>query len=101
MFRLTIVIRKGWGIMGLLSLEELVRQSEKEGITLGELLARTASAEDLDAFQAGLSSQIKEGYASIEDFMSDIEITSVWNLIDEESPDEEPISEAGLTLSDD
>ena len=58
-------------------LMELASQAEKEGISLGELLARDMTPDDIDAFQAELAGEIAEGYRSISDFMQDVEIPSI------------------------
>lgn len=62
-------------------LMELASQAEKEGITLGELLARDMASEDMDSMQAELRSEISEGYERIGDFMADVEIPSIEDIL--------------------
>ncbi|MBN1678627.1 MAG: hypothetical protein JW880_08855 [Candidatus Thermoplasmatota archaeon] len=61
---------------------ELASQAEKEGITLGELLARDLTSEEMDAVQAELVRDISEGYRDISDFMKDVEVPSIDELLE-------------------
>jgi hypothetical protein len=58
-------------------LMELASQAEKEGISLGELLARDMTPDEIEIVQAELAGEIAEGYRSISDFMQDVEIPSI------------------------
>lgn len=58
-------------------LTELASQAEKEGISLGELLARDMTSDEIEAVQAELACEIAEGYRGISDFMQDVEIPSI------------------------
>ncbi len=62
-------------------LTELASQAEKEGVSLGELLARDMSSDEIDAIQAELEVEIAESYRSIKDFMQDVEIPSIDSLL--------------------
>lgn len=68
-------------------LMELASQAEKEGISLGELLVREMTPDEIDAAQAELAGEIAEGYRSISDFMQDVEIPSIDSLL-EHGPEE-------------
>ena len=70
------------GEMTAYSIEDLVRQAESEGVTLAEIMSRTMSNLEMDDLEAELRSKIDENYASIESFMSDVEIPSLPNLSD-------------------
>jgi len=62
-------------------LMELASQAEKEGVSLGELLARDMSSDEIDAVQAELEVEIAESYRRISDFMQDVEIPSIDDLL--------------------
>lgn len=62
-------------------LTELASQAEREGITLGELLARDMTSDEMEAVQAELASEIVEGYRDISDFMQDVEVPSIDDLL--------------------
>lgn len=62
-------------------LMELASQAEREGITLGELLARDLTPDEMDSVQAELESEISEGYRDIGSFMADIEVPSIDELL--------------------
>jgi len=63
-------------------LMELASQAENEGVTLGELLARDMTSDEIDAVQAELEVEIAECYRSIGDFMQDVEIPSIESLLE-------------------
>ncbi len=63
-------------------LTELASQAEREGITLGELLARDLTSEEMDEVQAELVRDISEGYREISDFMEDVEVPSIDELLE-------------------
>lgn len=74
-------------VMSYARLLKLVGQAEKEGITLAELLTRDLSSEELDSAQAGLAVDIAENYSSIEDFMDDVEVPSIDEIMASEGQD--------------
>ncbi|OGS55221.1 MAG: hypothetical protein A3K60_04735 [Euryarchaeota archaeon RBG_19FT_COMBO_56_21] len=75
-------------------LQKLVRQSETEGVTLAEIISRTLTAEELDDVQAELADELSEGYGSICDFMSDIEVPSLEDIMDAEETSETGLARA-------
>lgn len=62
-------------------LMELASQAEKEGITLGEILARELRPDEMDSIQAELESEISEAYRDISAFMEDVEVPSIDELL--------------------
>ena len=70
------------------SLEDLVSQAEKEGVTLAEVISRTWSPKEIERVQAKLAKEIKTSYRSIEDFMSGIEIPSIDDILALEESDQ-------------
>lgn len=75
-------------------LQKLVRQSETEGVTLAEILSRTMTSEQLDDVQAELTEELSDGYGSICDFMSDVEVPSLDDIINAEDALEEALARA-------
>lgn len=63
-------------------LMELASQAEKEGIPLGELLARDMTPDEIEVVQAELAGEIAEGYRGISDFMQDVEIPSIESYLE-------------------
>jgi hypothetical protein len=55
----------------------LVSQADQEGKTLAEILTRGLSSKDLDRLQKEVNERIRENYASIASFMSDVEAPSI------------------------
>ena len=72
-------------------LQKLVRQSETEGVTLAEVMARTLTASQIDRLQQELADELSEGYECICDFMGEVEVPSLEDIMEAES-----ISETGL-----
>jgi hypothetical protein len=60
---------------------QLASQAENEGITLGELLARDLTPDEMDSVQAELESEISDGYRDIGSFMEDVEVPSIDELL--------------------
>lgn len=56
---------------------EMVSQAEKEGISLAVMIAREMTAEEMDAAQLELASELSTSYASIRHFMADVEVPSL------------------------
>ncbi len=81
---------------------QFVSQAEKEGVTLAEVLTRRVSAGDLDRIQAALADEISSNYRTIEDFMSDVSVPSIDEIlaVDQENQAEMKF-ESGRELSDD
>lgn len=71
-----------------MTLIELAGQAEKEGITLAEVISRTLDPRELDLMQAQLADELSENYRNIEDFMSDIEVPSLGELMNLEEAGE-------------
>lgn len=74
--------------MAGMTLVELAGQAEKEGITLAEVISRTLDPRELDLMQAQLADELSENYRNIEDFMSDIEVPSLGELMNLEEAGE-------------
>ncbi len=88
--------------MAYTNMMRFVSQAEKEGVTLAEVLTRTLSAKDLDEAQANLAEELSSNYRSIEDFMSDVSVPSIDEILsscDESQPGQ--MSQSGRALSDD
>ena len=68
--------------MASLSMAELASQAESEGVTLAEVIARTMTKKDMDRAQARIESQIAKNYAGISDFMSEISVPSLDEILD-------------------
>ena len=73
---------------------KLVRQSEEEGITLGELLARNLTADELDELQNGLAKDLSRGYDRISEFMSDVEVLSLEDIMETHGQQEPALARA-------
>jgi len=71
-----------------MTLVELAGQAEKEGITLAEVISRTLDPRELDLMQAQLADELSKNYRNIEDFMSDIEVPSLGELMNLEEAGE-------------
>lgn len=70
--------------MSSVDIDDLVSQSEELGITLAELMAQSLSSSDLDNLQASLNKELATGYKEIEDFMSDISVPSIEEILSDE-----------------
>ncbi len=68
--------------MASFSMAELVSQAENEGVTLAEVIARTMTKMDMDQAQAKIESQIAKNYAGISDFMSEISVPSIEEILE-------------------
>lgn len=66
--------------MSLSSLEELVSQADREGVTLAEVIARSMTTKEMNVLQRGLTSELEDNYAKISDFMGDIETSSMVDM---------------------
>jgi len=54
-----------------------VSQAEKEGVTLAEIIAREMSLEEMELAQDALAAHLSDNYESIRDFMSDVSVPSI------------------------
>ncbi len=67
--------------MGLSRVMELVSQAEKEGVSLGVLISKEMSPEEMQAAQIDLAAALSENYASIGDFMAGIKVASIDEIL--------------------
>jgi len=74
--------------MTRVTLVELVSQAEKEGITLAEIISRTLNPEELDLIQSNLENELSENYRRIENFMGEVEVPSLTELMDLDTSEE-------------
>lgn len=72
--------------MGLSRLKELVSQAEKEGISLGVMISQKMSPEEMELAQMELAAEICANHASIEDFMADVKVPSLHEIIARSAP---------------
>lgn len=79
-----------------------VSQADKEGVTLAEVLTRKLSARDLDEIQAALAEELSSNYRNIEDFMNDVSVPSIDEVLAMDQEDQAELqSVPGRVLSDD
>jgi hypothetical protein len=79
--------------MGLSRLKELVSQAEREGVSLGVMISRRMSPEEIEMAQMELAEELCANHVSIERFMADVKVPSIDEIIarkamDAEVPDE-------------
>jgi hypothetical protein len=86
--------------MGLSRIEELARQSDSEGVTLASLILKNMTADEIAEAEKDLADAVAASSARIHEFMSDVEIQSVWDLLENDEMDE-PAGSAGPVFSDD
>ncbi len=67
--------------MGLSRVMELVSQAEKEGVSLGLLISRELSPEEMDEAQADLATALSENYCSIDHFMAEVAVPSIDEIL--------------------
>jgi len=67
--------------MAAAEIADLVSQSEKEGLTLAEVISSELSPQEIDELQTELSEQIAANYCGIEDFMSDVSVPSLAEIL--------------------
>lgn len=60
---------------------ELVSQAEEEGITLAAMVSREMSAEEMDLAQLDLTSRLSENFSKIENFMSEVRVPSLEEIL--------------------
>jgi len=88
--------------MSYSNMMRFVSQAEKEGVTLAEVLTRKLSARDLDEIQADLVEELSSNYRNIEDFMSDVSVPSIDEVLAMDQDDQAGLqSVSGRVLSDD
>ena len=66
--------------VSLSSLEELVSQADREGVTLAEVIARSMTPKQMNVLQRGVQAELRENYTKISDFMDDVETSSISNI---------------------
>lgn len=88
--------------MAYSNMMRFVSQAEEEGVTLAEVLTRKLSARDLDKIQAALAEELSSNYRNIEDFMSDVSVPSIDDILAMDQEEQVGLqSESGRELSDD
>ena len=88
--------------MAYSNMMRFVSQAEDEGVTLAEVLTRKLSARDLDKMQAALAEELSSNYRNIEDFMSDVSVPSIDEVLAMDQDEQVGLqSESGRELSDD
>lgn len=88
--------------MVAVDIADLVSQSEKEGLTLAEVISRELSPREIKKLQAGLSAELAANYKNIEDFMSDVRVPSLDEILSiGEFAEMEPVLSEESELSDD
>jgi len=63
--------------VGVSSLDELVSQADREGVTLAEVIARSMTPRQMNTLQKGLTTELERNYAKISAFMEDVDISSM------------------------
>jgi hypothetical protein len=67
--------------MSLSKLVELVGKAEEEGVTLAAMISTNLSPEELERARLELSMEISKSYSAIEDYMSDVEVPSLDDIV--------------------
>jgi hypothetical protein len=67
--------------MATADIAELVSQSEKEGVTLAEVIARDLSPQEIEDLQAALNAELAANRRNIESFMSDVSVPSIDEIL--------------------
>jgi|GEM_PF-1590677 len=67
--------------MSLSKLVELVGKAEEEGVTLAAMISANLSPEDLEAARLELSLELSRGYSAIEDYMEEVEVPSLEDIV--------------------
>ena len=67
--------------MAAIDIRNLVSQSEKKGITLAEMIARSLSPEQMVELQSEISRNVASMHAEIKDFMSDVHVPSIEDIL--------------------
>lgn len=62
-------------------MKELVSQAEKEGVSLGIMISQRMSPEEIELAQMELSAEICANHDSIADFMADVRVPSVMEIL--------------------
>lgn len=84
-------------IMGLSRVMELVSQADEEGVSLGLLISREMSPEEMDEAQADIATALSESYCSIDRFMAEVTIPSIDEIL---SKGDTNLTSAGRSPSD-
>ncbi|UCE91438.1 MAG: hypothetical protein JSV90_08565 [Methanobacteriota archaeon] len=61
-------------------LDKMMSQADKEGVTLADILARDLSPAEMNRVQEYIHREIAVNRATIEEFMSDIEVTGTFDF---------------------
>ncbi len=69
---------------------ELVGQAEREGVSLGVMISREMSVEEIEAAQLDLAEAMKSNFANISHFMAGVEVPSLEELMGRGDPPPEP-----------
>ena len=67
--------------MSLSKLVDLVGRAEEEGVTLAAMISAHLSPEELERARLELSMELSKSYSAIEDFMSDVEVPSLDDIV--------------------
>lgn len=87
--------------MAFTNMSDLVSQAENEGVTLAEVIARCMTPEEMDRAQAEIESQLADNYPGMEDFMSEVYVPSIEDILETGFSGFGVGLEAELPLSDD
>ena len=71
--------------MSISKIDELVSQSEIEGVTLASLISKHMSSDEISEAKEQLAIAIADGAERIEEFMSGIKIQSIWEILEEDA----------------
>lgn len=67
--------------MAAVDIAELVSQSEKEGVTLAEVICRDLSPREMEDLQAALNAELAVNRKNIEMFMRDVSVPSIDEIL--------------------
>jgi hypothetical protein len=68
--------------MSLSKIVELVGKAEEEGVTLAAMISAKMSPEDLEAARLELSAELSRSYLSIADYMEEVEVPSLDDIME-------------------
>jgi len=78
-------------------LVELVSQAEKEGVTLAAMLSREMSSEEMELLQDELAMHLSDNYAKIENYMTNVSVPSMEEIL---ARNDEDIAQIDLGVLD-
>ncbi len=67
--------------MSLSRLMKMVGKAEEEGVTLAAMITANLSPEDLNRARLELSMELSKSYMAIADYMSDVEVPSLDDIV--------------------